>query len=98
MRIHLSTVRAANLHWIDNFHAAYVLDSFKHYIESTGDDRFRKTLMNGYEYWKKTFVLPDGLPGTIAIRPSRSTSSAVPRRSTRSFSFVTSIRKACCWR
>jgi len=55
MRIHLSTVRAANLHWIDNFHAAYVLDSFKHYIESTGDDRFRKTLMNGYEYWKKTF-------------------------------------------
>jgi len=53
---------AAHYHWIDNFHTAYVLDSFKHYIESTGDDRFRKTLMNGYEYWKNTFFLPDGTP------------------------------------
>jgi hypothetical protein len=49
-------------HWIDNFHTAYVLDSFKHYTDSTGDDRFRKAMMNGYEYWKNTFFLADGTP------------------------------------
>jgi polysaccharide biosynthesis protein VpsJ len=53
---------AANLHWIDNFHTAYVLDCFKHYDEGTGDTRFDKQLMNGYRYWKKTFFLPDGTP------------------------------------
>lgn len=51
-----------NLHWIDNFHTAYVLDSFKHYGENTGDVRFERNLMAGYEYWKKTFFLPDGKP------------------------------------
>jgi rhamnogalacturonyl hydrolase YesR len=51
-----------NLRWVDNFHTAYVLDSFRHYIMSTGDSRFNKTLMNGYEYWKATFFLPDGTP------------------------------------
>jgi hypothetical protein len=53
---------AAILHWIDNFHTAYVLDSFKHYTDSTGDERFQKAMMNGYEYWKNTFFLPDGTP------------------------------------
>ncbi len=48
--------------WIDNFHTAYVLDSFKHYTESTGDDRFEPNLMNGYKYWKNTFFLGDGTP------------------------------------
>ena len=52
----------ANLHWVDSFHTAYVLDSFKYYIESTGDDRVLKNLTNGYEYWKRTFFLPDGTP------------------------------------
>ena len=49
-------------HWIDNFHSAYVLDSFKHYIESTNDERFERNMMNGYTYWKNTFFLPDGTP------------------------------------
>jgi hypothetical protein len=49
-------------HWIDNFHTAYVLDCFKHYAQSAGDDRFDRKLMNGYEYWKKTFFLSDGTP------------------------------------
>jgi rhamnogalacturonyl hydrolase YesR len=53
---------ATNLHWIDNFHTAYVLDSFKHYSDSTGDNQFQGILMNGYQYWKKTFFLPDGTP------------------------------------
>ena len=51
-----------NLHWVDNFHTAYVLDSFKHYTERTGDDRFVKNMMRGYEYWKKNFFLPNGAP------------------------------------
>lgn len=53
---------AGNLRWVDNFHTAYVLDSFKYYSDATGDSRFDKILMNGYEYWKTTFFLPDGTP------------------------------------
>jgi hypothetical protein len=53
---------ASNLHWVDNFHTAYVLDSFKYYSDTAGDSRFDKILMNGYEYWKTTFFLPDGTP------------------------------------
>jgi len=53
---------ASNLRWVDNFHTAYVLDSFKHYEVNTGDTRFHKQLVNGYEYWKKTFFLPNGAP------------------------------------
>jgi len=51
-----------NLHWVDNFHTGYVLDSLKYYTESTGDERFRKVMMNGYKYWKNTFFLLDGTP------------------------------------
>ncbi len=51
-----------NLHWVDNFHTAYVLDCFKHYVESTGDNRFDQNMMRGYEYWKNTFFLSDGTP------------------------------------
>jgi hypothetical protein len=52
----------ANLHWVDNFHTAYVLDCFKHYAESTGDNQFDNKLKKGYEYWKSTFFLEDGTP------------------------------------
>lgn len=52
----------SNLHWVDNFHTAYVLDSFKVYTDGTGDDQFVKTMMRGYEYWKKTFFFQDGTP------------------------------------
>ena len=51
-----------NLHWVDNFHTAYVLDSFKYYMTYTGDDRFEMNLKTGYHYWKHTFFLPDGTP------------------------------------
>lgn len=51
-----------NLHWVDNFHTAYVLDCFKFYGESTGDERFDRNMMSGYEYWKKAFFLADGTP------------------------------------
>ncbi|HEY3128155.1 MAG TPA: delta-aminolevulinic acid dehydratase, partial [Acidobacteriota bacterium] len=49
-------------HWIDNFHTAYVLDSFKHYIDSTGDHCFEQNMRNGYTYWKRSFFLADGTP------------------------------------
>jgi polysaccharide biosynthesis protein VpsJ len=52
----------ADSHWVDNFHTAYVLDCFKHYRQSTGDDRFDQRMMRGYQYWKKTFFLSDGTP------------------------------------
>jgi uncharacterized protein YyaL (SSP411 family) len=53
---------ASNLHWVDNFHTAYVLDSFKHYGEGTADTKFENNLETGYKYWKDTFFLPDGTP------------------------------------
>lgn len=53
---------AGTLQWVDNFHTAYVLDSFKHYGDATGDTQFDSRLMNGYDYWKYTFFLPDGTP------------------------------------
>jgi polysaccharide biosynthesis protein VpsJ len=53
---------AANLHWVDNFHTAYVLDCFKHYQTATGDPRFDAAMERGYEYWKRTFFLNDGTP------------------------------------
>jgi polysaccharide biosynthesis protein VpsJ len=52
----------ANLQWVDNFHTAYVLDCFKQYAESTGDNHFDQNMMRGYEYWKNTFFLSDGTP------------------------------------
>jgi rhamnogalacturonyl hydrolase YesR len=52
----------ANLHWVDNFHTGYVLDCFKHYATSTGDNRFTSNIARGYEYWKSNFFLSDGTP------------------------------------
>jgi hypothetical protein len=53
---------AADLHWVDNFHTAYVLDSFKYYTDGTGDDQFEANLKLGYRHWKSKFFLPDGTP------------------------------------
>jgi polysaccharide biosynthesis protein VpsJ len=53
---------AENLHWVDNFHTAYVLDCFKYYGEATGDTQFEEKLNRGYQYWKSTFFLSDGTP------------------------------------
>jgi hypothetical protein len=52
----------SNLHWVDNFHTGYVLDSFKHYADGTGDPQFQQATTRGYEFWKNTFFLPDGTP------------------------------------
>lgn len=52
----------SEVHWVDNFHTAYVLDCFKYFSVATGDTRFQQNLDTGYRYWKKTFFLPDGTP------------------------------------
>jgi len=52
----------ANVHWVDSFHTAYVLDCFKYYKRGTGDERFQEKLNAGYQFWKTTFFLPDGTP------------------------------------
>jgi|HubBroStandDraft_1064217.scaffolds.fasta_scaffold43341_2 rhamnogalacturonyl hydrolase YesR len=51
-----------NLHWVDTFHTAYVLDCFKHYVQSCGDNRFEEVMLRGYAYWKRTFFLSSGAP------------------------------------
>ena len=51
-----------NLHWVDNFHTAYVLDCFLHFEKATGDRRFHANMTSGYAYWKDTFFLADGTP------------------------------------
>ena len=51
-----------NLHWVDSFHTAYVLDTIKYFIEGSGEKTHMNALMRGYEYWKKTFFLEDGTP------------------------------------
>jgi polysaccharide biosynthesis protein VpsJ len=52
----------SNLHWVDNFHTAYVLDCFKYYQQATKDDQFEAKMNAGYRYWKKTFFTADGTP------------------------------------
>lgn len=52
----------SNLHWVDNFHTAYVLDSLKYYMQGTGDKTHMCNLRRGYEFWKGTFFLGDGTP------------------------------------
>jgi rhamnogalacturonyl hydrolase YesR len=52
----------ANVHWVDNFHTAYVLDCFNYYKMATGDDQFEEIVSRGYQFWKSTFFLPDGIP------------------------------------
>jgi hypothetical protein len=49
-------------HWIDSFHTGFVLDCYKCCLQSTNDRQFEAVMNTGYEYWKKTFYLPDGTP------------------------------------
>jgi len=51
---------ASNMHWIDNFHTGYNLDSLKCYTESTGDVTYEENLRKGFEYFKNTFFETDG--------------------------------------
>jgi hypothetical protein len=51
-----------NLHWIDNWHTGYVLDSLLDYQSGTGDDRFQSACERGWRFYFGHFFLPDGCP------------------------------------
>ena len=50
-----------NLHWVDNFHTGYVLDSLFHYIDSTGDNSFTTSFLRGARHSVKHFFSVDGI-------------------------------------
>ena len=53
---------ADNLHWVDNFHTGYVLDSLWCYFQSTGDFTHRAAFDKGADYFIANFFLEDGTP------------------------------------
>jgi len=44
-----------DMHWIDNFHTGYVLDSFKRYRDACGDGSFDEIIEQGYKYYREHF-------------------------------------------
>jgi len=48
--------------WVDNFHTGYNLDSLKCYMESSGDDTYRKHLVKGLKFYTDHFFEEDGCP------------------------------------
>lgn len=53
---------AENLHWVDNFHTGYVLDSLWHYIRASGDETHKEAYERGVEFLTSHFFLEDGTP------------------------------------
>lgn len=53
---------AENLHWIDNFHTGYVLDSLWCYFDATGDLTHKAAFDRGADYFIANFFLADGTP------------------------------------
>lgn len=53
---------APNMHWVDNFHTGYVLDSIWWYLSSTGDRRHQAAFERGADYFVANFFLADGTP------------------------------------
>jgi rhamnogalacturonyl hydrolase YesR len=49
-------------HWIDSFHTGYVLESLFRYMDSTGNEAFRESLLKGHRYFLDTFFGADGTP------------------------------------
>ena len=50
------------LHWVDNFHTGYVLNSLFTYISNTGDEKYKPNLLKGFKFYKENFFLEDGTP------------------------------------
>ncbi len=46
--------------WEDSFHTGFVIVSMKHIAGATGDNRLAESAHRGFEYYKKTFLEPDG--------------------------------------
>jgi rhamnogalacturonyl hydrolase YesR len=59
---------ADDLHWVDNFHTGYVLDSLWCYMEATADTRYESEFARGADFFLKNFFLEDGTPKYYANR------------------------------
>lgn len=53
---------ADNLHWVDNFHTGYVLDSLSHFMRASGDGSCRGAYARGADFFTAHFFLADGTP------------------------------------
>jgi hypothetical protein len=53
---------ADNLHWVDNFHTGYILDSLWWYMVGSGDASHAESLVNGADFFAANFFRSDGLP------------------------------------
>ena len=53
---------ADNLHWVDNFHTGYVLDSLWQYMRASGDEKHGDAYARGADFFTEHFFLPDGTP------------------------------------
>jgi len=53
---------AANLHWIDNFHTGYNLESLRCYIDNTGDKTYERNFQHGLSFFCTTFFEENGRP------------------------------------
>lgn len=51
-----------NMHWIDNFHTGYNLDSLKYYRESTNDTQYDENLRKGFDFYIDAFFEKTGRP------------------------------------
>jgi hypothetical protein len=47
--------------WVDNFHTGFNLECVSEYQKYTGDNAFNENLMKGFDYYTKTFFLPNGI-------------------------------------
>jgi len=56
------------LHWVDNFHTGYVLDSLLTYQRSTGDGAFSEALRLGFSYYKRHFFSDGGVAKYYATK------------------------------
>lgn len=53
---------ASNMHWVDNFHTGYVLDSLWWYMVGSGDTRHADAFRRGACYFVENFFHESGLP------------------------------------
>ncbi len=53
---------AMNLHWIDNWHTGYVLDSLLDHYQATGESRFMAAWRRGLAFYLENFFVSDGCP------------------------------------
>ena len=55
--------------WVDSFHTGYNLDALIAYQELTGDNKYRKYIEKGFEYYIQNFFEANGMPKYYDNRP-----------------------------